>query len=202
MGEIFTTSFFLILLASISPLPALPVILDAYSRHSFLAMPFVFCATTVSSLIYYYIGRFSYRFGIQNFVDRAFRLPQSAFPKSIRSLSLIEHTCIRLCAVVPYRLYSLSCGALRIPISVYIGSLIIPFIFYNSLYALGIGALQNLLLPYCPPGINLLCSYLPVILVWLLAAAIVALFSRIPLICSFRTHLLTRFGLARSHHDI
>ena len=202
MGEIFLSSFVLVLLATISPLPALPVILDAYYRHSFLAMPFVFCATAISSLIYYYIGRFSIRFGVQPFLGQFLRLSPFTLPESIRSLSVIEHTSIRLCGFIPFRLYSISCGAFKISKVVYLVSSFIPFLFYHSLYVFGVRALQDIVPSFCSFNFFVLCRFLPVLFVWLISMLIFGMFSKMPFIRSFRSRYLLRLGLLRPPNDV
>lgn len=128
---------FLLFLLSVSPLPAMPLIIILYKNYPpLLAFIGIYISGLCASLVHYYIG---YLFGSRFSVYGPFRSRYiRRVARVLFSCSLEAHTAVRISALIPAKLYRLSCGYAKVKLRIFILSGLLPFIFYQSLYIFGV----------------------------------------------------------------
>lgn len=135
----YATFFVSIIFFGISPFPALPLVLAAYLRYSYAALPLVFLASFVTAILQYFIGMYLPRW---SFSSRSFKNNQIVhrFGALFEDVTIESLVFIRSAGFVPSKVFNFCCGLCKVPFSLFSLSLIPSLLLYQFIYLAGVSA--------------------------------------------------------------
>ena len=135
----YVSLFFSIIFLGISPFPSLPLILAAYLRFSYAAVPLVVLASFIVSVLQYLIGRYFPRRPLfrRSFNNNRFTRRLLALLEDVNIETLVF---IRTAQFVPSKLFNLCCGICKVPLTIFALSLIPMIIVDQFVYLAGASA--------------------------------------------------------------
>ena len=138
MSEILAYFGFLfsIVFLSLTPLPALPLILAAYLRFSYAAIPLVVTASTLSAILQYMIGRYFPHSIHPIRLLKSNRLVTRLKP-ILKELKLESLVFLRALAFLPSKAVNFGCGFYEVPFFIFLLSLLPMLIVAQFIYLTG-----------------------------------------------------------------
>ena len=144
MGIAEIQTFFALVAVCISPVPALPFIIDTYSRFSFIvAATIVYSAVVTSSILIYTFFRvftkkrytcFLGKFASNRFKNNKYSRKTRQYLKRISRMSTMQLYALLQSAIIPAKIMFAGCGMMQISARRFIPALMMANIFSQIFY--------------------------------------------------------------------